>query len=486
MVRTHRWNPCAMSPPLPLLCKSASLFSLALLGVLPSCAGVRAHTDGTAEIAVPGKWKGSSSAVASLDPAALQKWWRRFRDPVMNEVVSVALRNSPDVRTAFSRIAESRARRGIERAGLFPSLTAGASGQTSRNDLRSRGGVSSSESYSAALDASWEVDLSGRQRLNVRAAQADLAQAEENFYGAQVSLSAEVAETYVNLREAEARLKVTESSLTSRAETVQLTQWRRQAGETDTLESQQAVSTLEQARAAIPSLKQSIAQTRNQLALLSGLAPGALDTLLAKSRPVPAVPAKIATGIPVETLRQRPDVRAAGRAVQAAAARTAAAERARYPSLNLGGSLGIGALKIGNFFSPDSTAASLLGSLAAPIFDGGRIRLNIAVQNELGKQTLIQYESVVLAALSEVENALIAVSRTAERLTILDKATTAANEAATLARQQYQAGSSDILTVLDAERTLLSLKEQQATTLADQARAHVQLYKALGGGWSAQ
>jgi NodT family efflux transporter outer membrane factor (OMF) lipoprotein len=340
------------------------------------------------------------------------------------------------------------------------------------------------ENYGASLDASWEVDLFGKQRQNVRAASADLAQSQENFYAAQVSLAAETATAYVDLRAAESKLTVLGNSIATREQTVQLTQWREQAGQGNALETQQAITSLEQARTAVPVLKQTIEQTRNQLTLLAGKPPGAMDRLLAREHPVPAPPSKIALGIPAETLRQRPDVRAAEHAVNAAFFRTKAAEAERYPSLNLSGSIGVEALKAGRIFSPESTAASILGSLAAPIFDAGRIKQNVTIQNERQKQALITYESTVLTALSEVENALIAIQRTSETLEVVNRAVIAAREAAKLASQRYEAGDVDLLNVLDAQRTLLSLEDQQVTTTGNRASAHIQLYRALGGGWS--
>jgi len=322
------------------------------------------------------------------------------------------------------------------------------------------------------------------QKLTLNAASADLARTEENYYGAQVSLAAEVATAYVNLRSAEVQLAVVQHSLGTRVETVELTQWREQAGTGNALDTQQAISTLEQARASIPALQLTIVQTRNQLALLSGCPPGALDSLLAAPRPVPAVPAELAIGIPAETLRQRPDVRAAERGVEAAFARTKAAQRQRLPALNLSGSVGVEALKAGKLFSPESTVASVLGGLTAPIFDAGRIRATITIQSEQGKQALNAYQSTVLTALSEVENTLSAVQRNAERLGILNRAAAAAREAATLAGLQYQAGQIDLLVSLVAQRTLLDLEQQEVTTAADRIIAYIQLYKAFGGGWT--
>lgn len=459
-----------------------------LAGVLGCCSCANPGIRGAeSRIVTPTRWQagtGSKTSQGALDTAELKRWWERFRDPTLNELIAQALRSSPDIRTALSKIAESRARKGVEFSGFFPSITASGSGVSSRQENRVASTLTQSESYSAGLDASWQLDLFGQQRQNFKAASADLAQATENFYGAQVSLAAEVAEAYVDLREAEAQLAVVESSLASRTSTVDITRWREEAGQGGALDTQQALSTLEQARATIPTLKQTIAQTRNRLALLSGRTPGSLDSLLVKKRSVPTAPDRLAVGIPAETLRQRPDVRASERAVQAAAARRKSAEREWFPKLNLSGTIGLEALKAGRLFSPEMIASSLLGNLTAPIFDGARIQQNIRIQSEQEKQALIAYESTVLRALSEVENALIAVQRTAERLSLLGNAITAARQAATLAGQQYQAGQVDLLVVLEAERTLLSLEEQQVTTQSSQASAHIQLYKALGGGWA--
>lgn len=465
-------------PPFPQILLPGLVATL----LVTSCTSVkRAESD----LTVPANWQGKKSAVAPLDTARLSQWWQRFNDPVLNQLIAQSLQSSPDVRTALVRIEESRARRGVARSTLFPTLGAGGSGRGTRTDSQLTG-VSSSESYGASLDVNWELDLFGKLRQNLRAADADLAQTTENYYGAQVALAAEVAEAYVDLRAAEAQLEVYQRNLSARGDTVQITRWREEAGESTTFETQQASSTLEQARATIPTLQQTIGQTKNRLALLAGKTPGALDSLLARPRSIPRPPSVLATGIPADTLRQRPDVRAAERGVEAAIARTKSAEREQYPTLTLSGSLGVDALKAGGLFSPEVAAASVLGNLSAPIFNAGRIRQTINVQSAQEKQALIAYEAAVLQALSEVENALIAVSRTSERLRTLDGAVASAQEAATLASQSYEAGQVDLLQVLDTQRTLLSLEEQQTLTLGDRTSAHIQLYKALGGGWSRQ
>ncbi|MGC4071841.1 MAG: efflux transporter outer membrane subunit [Nibricoccus sp.] len=469
-----------------------TLAALASMLITAGCvSSTSTNAAGSAQLETPAAWKNSTPATTAASPApsvldttALREWWRQFNDPVLNQLVADALASSTDIRTALARIDESRARHGVQRSSLFPSVTGSASGQNVRQKVRASDTTQQAENYSASLDASWELDLFGKLRASNAGTAADLKGSIEDFHAAQVSLAAEVATNYVALRSAEAQAVVVEKSLKSRGETIQLLQWQQQSGGSDALATQQAVSTYEQARASLPSLQQTIAQTRNALALLTAKTPGALDTLLATTGKLPPSPAATATGIPAETLNNRPDVRSAADAYEAAALRTTAAQRARLPSLTLSGSIGVEALKAGKLFDPVSTISSVAGSLTAPLFDAGQRKQTVQIQDALQRQALLSYQSTVLTALSEVESALIAVQRTAERLDILDRSVAAAREASQLADMQYQAGSVDILTVLDAQRTLLSVEQQQVTTRAEQLTAHIQLYKSLGGGWT--
>lgn len=453
---------------------------------LPACLPSDGRNWLSGGVVVPSRWQHRSGSTTAADDAALTTWWKQFHDPVLSEVVTISLHSSTDVRTALSRITEYRARRGVEKSWLFPQLTGNSSGSTERSRNRETNVTLSSETYRASLDASWQTDLFGQQRQILKAASEDLGKAEEEFHGAQVSLAAEVATAYVNLRSAEAELAVVQRSIATRSETVQLTRWREQAGRVSSLDTQQSISILEQARASIPELQLSVAQTRNQLARLSGSTPGALDSLLARPQNVPTPPSRIAVGIPAEALRRRPDVRAAEHQVEAAFARRNAAQLERLLSLTLNGTLGLETARAGRLFSPEITAASLVGSLTAPIFDAGRIRNNIVIQTELERQSVIAYEAVVLTALSEGENALVAIQRYSEKLGVLATAIVAAREAATLSGIQYKAGQVSLLDTLDAQRTLLSLEQQKVTAAALRANACIQLYKALGGGWSHQ
>lgn len=462
--------------------------ALALLGMAAVLGSCSMHPDRWKNsVAVPAKWQGKSAGGQPLDTAALKKWWRRFNDPVLDALIAEALAASPDIKTALSRIRESRGERSVQIAGLLPSIQGNASDQIQRRDEQSTGRVTRSESYNLSLDMTWQIDLFGRQMQNVAAATKDVQQTVENYYAAQVTLCGDVAAAYVSLRGAQKRLEVVRQNVETRSETTEITRWKKEAGVSDSLELAQAESTLEDARAGIPAIEQTIAQTRNQLAVLCGQPPGAVDKLLARSSRLPRVPANLAVGIPVEALHNRPDVRAAVYGAMAAYHRKTAAELERFPTIDLSGSLGLEALRTGTIFSPEAAARTLVGSLMAsaaqPIFEGGRITAEIRIADEVAKQAVYSYQSTVLTALQEVEDALIAIRKTRERLEVLAKADRAATEASNLATLQYQAGSVDLLTVLDVQRTQLGVEEERATTEADQLTAYVQLYEALGGGW---
>jgi NodT family efflux transporter outer membrane factor (OMF) lipoprotein len=434
---------------------------------------------------LPPAWKNAGEFPVASATQDLSRWWGRFEDPVLNRVIVDALAASPDMASATARVREARARRDAERASLFPALGGSASAAT-RSTHTDRAGTVTSDSFAAGLDASWEADLFGRNRSAVAAAAANLGAAEENFHSVQAALASEIAIAYTNLRATEARFEVLQRNLKTREETAELASWRQQAGEADSLEASQALTSLEQARAGIPALEQAASLSRNQLARLSGREPGSLDATLTTGRQgIPDPPRSLAVGIPADTLRQRPDVRIAGYQVLAAAASTRAADAARFPSLSLSGSLGLNSASIGKAFNPETTTASLAANLASPIFDAGRRRANLEAATAAEEQAVQGYRSTVLAALTETENALVTCRRSAERLATLEKATVSAREADALAQQRYQAGEIDFLDVLDSQRTLLGLEDSLLSTTTERTLAYIRLYQALGGGWAA-
>ncbi|MFT3990456.1 MAG: efflux transporter outer membrane subunit [Luteolibacter sp.] len=447
-----------------------------LIVLLSACAVIPAKNP---EANIPQDWKNAANFPVASANQDLSRWWKRFDDTTLTRLISSALAQNPDVAAAAAKIRESRANRAATTAGLFPSLDASA------NRTFSDSNTSRSISYSAGLDASWELDFFGKQRNKILAATAQIGASEENYHSVQASLASEIAIAYTSLRSAEARIDITRRSVKSREQTYQIAKWRLEAGQIDNLEASQALSSLEQARASLPSLEQSASQSRNLLAVLTGQNPGTLDGALSsgKSR-LPNPSTRLAIGIPADTIRQRPDLRLAAYQYIAQVATTNAAKAERFPSFSISGSLGLNTLAASKLFNPEQTSASLVGGITSPIFDAGSIRANIASQTAVQEQSLLTYRSTVLTALSEVEDALIACKRSAERIAMLERAATAALEADTLAGQKYEAGITDLTTVLDSQRTLLSLEDSLISARADRTTAYIELYKALGGGWN--
>jgi len=436
------------------------------------------------EPTVPAQWQGAAASGAQ-DAAVLAQWWRQFDDPVLDGLIDDALAANTDLKTAQAQLRQARAQRNLVRAGLGPTVT--VSGSAARNNSSGEtGGGTRSELYGAGFDASWEPDVFGGVRRSLEAANANLQASEESLRDTRVSLVAEVALNYVELRTAEQRLAIAEDSLAEQYETYALTRWRWQAGLVSELDAIQARTLLDQTRAALPTLRTAIVEARYRLAILLGLAPGALDARLQSTGTVPVAAENITVGIPADTLRQRPDVRAAERRLAAQTAQLGAAEAARYPSFKLSGSVGVEALALHRLWSGNASRNSLLAGITAPIFDSGSIRSNIAVQDALLEQARLGYESAVLTALQDVENALISLTNTRQRQEDLAQAEASAKLAWQLAQQQYAAGLADFQSVLDTQRTLLNVEDQLSNSSGEYSSAQIQLYKALGGGWTSE
>lgn len=466
-------------------CFRCLLVAAACLG-LAGCAPLMPEQTARTPV-TPASWNridpAAQPAVLADPVGDIAQWWQRLGDPLLTALIEEGRLASPDLRSARARVREARARRTVAAADQAPGLTASAQASRSRSSEETGSGAPRNF-FSASLDAAWEVDLFGRIHRGVDAADADLDVARANFDGAQVSLAAEIAQNYVEVRAAQLRLAIARANLDAQSETLQLTEWRAEAGLASSQEVEQARSNREQTRALLPVLEISLAEAEHALDGLLGQPPGTLHARLAGSAALPAVPARLAVGIPADALRQRPDVRAAERALAAEIARTGAAEAARYPSFRLSGSLGVEALRVGALGNGGATAASLLGSLAAPLFDAGRLRAQAEAQDAVRERAQVSYEQTVLAALREAENALVGLARTREREQALADAAGAARRAAELARQRYGAGLIDFQSVLDTERTRLSVEDSLARTRADGVLALIRLYKALGGGWS--
>lgn len=461
---------------MPAAINRLHLAGVAGAAILMGCAAVGPDYQ-RPEFATPAAWQraGSNTVAASED---LSTWWLRFQDPLLSALVDEALAGSLDLRTAQARVRQARALRGVAGAALFPSVQ--ASGSARRSDK-----AVTTELWSAGFDASWEPDVFGGARRGIEASQADVEASEANLGKARVTLVAEVALNYIEVRGFQARLAAARANLASQTETFQLTDWRSQAGLVGSLDVERARTNLEQTRAQIPTLETSLAQAEHRLAVLTGRAPGSLHERLTTPAAIPLPPASVAVGIPADTLRQRPDVRAAERTLAAETARIGKAEAARYPGLSLTGSIGTEAISFAALGGAGTAVKTIAAALAATIFDGGKLRAQVEAQNAVAAQALANYEAAILTALEDVENALTGFTNATQRQATLRVAAEAAQNAELLARQRYEGGLTDFLTVLDAQRTLLTTQDNLAAAQADAATAVVQLYKALGGGWPA-
>lgn len=459
--------------------------------LLTGCAQMdfRGPINSAADNAIPTTWstardrEGSAISTKHMAPEALAAWWQQLGDRQLDQLIGEALTAAPDIRIAQAKLRQSRASQNLAQANLNPSLGISGSLKRAQSGTDAGGSGNTINTYSAGFDASWEPSIFGGLTDAAVAAAADSAATAASLASTQASLAAEVALNYINLRSYQQRLVIARDNVASQAETLQIAQWRAQAGLATTLDVEQARTNLAQSQATIPGLESARATAEHRLALLTGQPPAALNKRLREARPLPTAPETVAVGIPADTIRQRPDIRAAEFSVKAEIARSAQQEAARYPSLSFSASWGWQAFSAAALGGSGSLVQSLAGSLAATLFDGGRIESRIAIQNAVQEQTLVSYEKSVLTALEDVENALSAYATGHERVAARRTASESASNAAALARTLYQAGSVDFQTVLDTDRTRLTAEDGLVSAEAELLTAVIQLYKALGGGW---
>jgi multidrug efflux system outer membrane protein len=421
----------------------------------------------------PAQWTASSANAAATDLAA---WWRRFGDPALEALIADALAANTDVAAAQAQLRQARALADVADAQRGPSVDASGSAQRGRSNS-----APAANRYQAGLDAGWELDVFGGRRAASKASTFDAQASAATLADVQVSVAAEVALAYLSLRGSEARLAIAADNLASQQETLQITDWRVQAGLATSLHAEQARAAVEQTRAQLPALQKASALSRHQLALLTGRSVADLPALGAGT--LPAAPADLALAFPAETLRQRADVRAAEARVAAAAQRVVQADAARYPSFSISGSLGLSALTLSGLTGGGAVASALLAGVSLPIFDGGAAKAQVSAQRAAFDAAQANWRAGVLGALKEVEDALVTLQRDRERLASLTRAAEAAANASLLARQRYASGLVDFQTVLETQRSQLSSQDSVAAATVDAVTDHVRLYKALGGGW---
>ena len=464
-----------------------------ILGLVLSLAGCTVGPNyHTPKTKVPDSFVGQASPPTDV-PNQFAKWWTTLQDPELDSLIERSVRGNLDLRLAQARVREARAQRGVVKADLFPIVNVSASYQRSRrsrnvNIAQSGGGSQTTATvdgdlYQAGFDASWEIDVFGGVRREVEAANADLAAEIENRRDVLVTLLAEVARNYVELRASQRQTVIARANLQAQQETLDLTRIRFSAGLVSDLDVARAEAQVQTTASQIPALEASARQSIHLLSVLLGQEPNALTGELAQDTPIPQSPPEIPVGLPSDLLRRRPDVRRAERELAVATARIGVATADLFPRFSLTGALGLQSSKVNSLTNSGSRSWSILPGVSWPVLDFGRIRSNIAVQNAREEQSLVLYEQTILTSLQEVEDALVSFSENQTQREKLAGAVDANRRAVDLANQLYKQGLTDFLSVLQVQRDLFASEDALVQTDRDITSDFVALYKALGGGW---
>jgi NodT family efflux transporter outer membrane factor (OMF) lipoprotein len=432
-------------------------------------------------------WLESGDTSVHTDAAATAQWWEVFGDPVLGRLVELAAAQNLSLRAAGLRVLEAQARRGIAVGNLFPQ-TQELTGSYTRTHASANTPLGSftgrdTNTFLAGFDAAWEIDLWGKFRRAVEAADADLTGAVASYDDVLVSLVAEVAATYVNIRTLDERLGVARDNVRVQHDGLEIARARFEAGGTSELDLQQATTLLRDTEATIPQLELQRRQAAHAIAVLVGLAPGAPSALLGDPGHLPEIPRGVAVGIPADLLRRRPDVRRAEQAAAAQCARIGVSVAALLPAFQLSGSVGLDADSAAHFLEGRSFEAMGGPSFTWPIFNYGRLTNDVRLQDATFQELAVSYQQSVLTAQQEVEDALVGYVRGTEQVARLVESVAAANRAVELSGIQYREGGTDYTAVLNTQQSKLREDDLLVSTRAAVALEVIALYKALGGGW---
>jgi multidrug efflux system outer membrane protein len=432
------------------------------------------------QVETPPAWRLSDEAANDLANTA---WWQQFDDPVLDDLVSTALRENHDLMIAAARIEEFAGNYGFVRAGLFPQVDAGYEARRQRDIsavVIGAGNGITYNSYNAVLNASWEIDIWGRIRRQTEAARAQLLASEEGRRGVILSLVGSVAGAYVNLRDLDRQLQIARATAKIRGESYDIFKDRYMGGVISMLELSQNKSQYDEALASIPPIEKAIAQQENGLSVLLGRNPGPIprgkniDQLR-----LPAIPA----GLPSELLERRPDIRGAEQDLIAANALIGAAKAAYFPTISLTGLFGYSSTSLSNLFQGDNKVWSYGMPITMPIFTAGAIAGQVQSAEAVQQQALFAYQRAIQQGFREVNDALVDQDRTREQLRAQKQQVEALEQYSATARLRYDNGYSSYIEVIDAERSLFNVQLQYTQTQQTQFQAMINLYLAMGGGW---
>jgi NodT family efflux transporter outer membrane factor (OMF) lipoprotein len=428
-------------------------------------------------------------AGASSDP----RWWTAFNDPVLTDLIETAHRNNPTLQAAGVAVLQARAQLGIAQGQIYPQQQeVGGELKYYRldSDTFSRYDFTQQNLFidQIALQASWEIDFWGKYARGIESDEAALQSSIAAYDDALVSLTADVANNYINIRVLEERLRVAAANVESQVESLRIAESRYRNGATSQLDVLQAETQLAQTQSQIPDLENSLAQTKYALAVQLGETPDMIEARLGPDRPLPGMPATLAVGVPKDLLRRRPDIREAEATAAAQSAAIGVAQADLYPSFSLAGTFGFGASNVGpsslgDVFTWQAHTLNAGASFVFPIFNYGRIVNQVRVQDAAFQQAVLNYQNTVLAAQQEVEDGFSSLA-TSERATeFLAQAVGAARKSTELSLFQYKSGEADYTTVLSAAGAEYAVEDSLVQAQGNVLLSVVSIYRALGGGW---
>lgn len=462
--------------------------AIALLAWLSGCAVGPDYR--RPDVALPPAFHNAGQDAAGIKQDPFSQWWTSFNDPSLTSLVEQAAQANIDLRIAAARVKEARALYGITDSDRWPKINASGlytRSRTSENAPQTkRAGLPGGITYNlfqAGADASWEIDFFGGLSRASEAAGADIEASEEALRMVLVTLCGDVAKNYIEFRGLERQIVLTQQAIQSQQNTRELTIVRYKAGLSPYLDVTRAEALMASTISTLPSLEKALKQSGHRIAVLLGKEPGIVLPELSKAAPVPVPSRDIVTGLPSDLLLRRPDIRRSERELASASAHIGVATSDLFPKFSLTGSFGFQSGEAKDLDSYSSHFWSGGPALRWPLFAAGRIKANIKVQDARYEQALARYEQIILSALEEVENALVTYYAEQERLKSLANNTEANRAAAAMTNELYTKGLLDFLSLLDAERSLLSSESQLAQSEAAFSSSLVTLYKALGGGW---
>ncbi len=429
------------------------------------------------ETGLPAAWKAAGPATAA-EPAKTALWWRSFQDPELTSLVERALGNNLDLQLAEARLRQARAARGVLVGGFWPNLTASGSGQRGAS-----GRSAPASTVQAGLDAAWEFDIFGGTRRGVESAGAAVEATQAGMEDVQVTLAAEVALAYLQVRATQEEIAIARENLSDQKHTAGLIRQRLKVGFSSALDAANADAQVATTASGIPPLDTGLQQAIHALGVLTGKPPTDLLGELSQPGVIPPSPPEVPVGLPSDLIRRRPDIRAAEAQLHAATAQIGVAVADFFPRFSLTGSAGFQSSLLRTLFSTDNRTWAAGPSVSWPIFQGGSIVANVHVQEALRDQAFLSYQKTVLVALQEVEDALVAFGNEKDHGKALAEAVIQNRRAFDLSTKLYTQGEVDFLTVLVAEGSLYSSETAFAQSRQAESGDIVALYKALGGGW---